>query len=257
MPLAPTTRRLTATELLACDLVYGNAAKVYDLALVMETADAGGALSVIDLGCGTAETIAPILKTFPQIHYVGIEPSERSATQARDILRDRNATIFHQTAYSLPPGLNGQFDFALSFSVLEHVYDRDRYLQTAHDALRLGGRLLINYDNGHFFDGSPKEVLKALMGRAFAAAGKEGWYQRRVMAAALSRSLRSANLRILETKFFNVASLKTLSNLVPAPRRHDYQAAWLESELVLNDVVDYTDALAHVLSTVNLIVEAT
>ena len=54
--------------------------------------------------------------------------------------------------------------FLVSFSVLEHVVDRRRYLQAARANLAPGGRAYLNYDSGHFtVDADPAERAKAVL----------------------------------------------------------------------------------------------
>src|SRR5207244_971088 len=121
---------LTQAQSRACGLVYGNTAKIYDLAMLIDMAKERWPLRVIDLGCGTAATIEPVLRELTGVEFVGIEPDRRASKAAADRLHGLNAVILHQSAYSLPEELVGHFDVALSFSTLEHVYRPQQYVRT-------------------------------------------------------------------------------------------------------------------------------
>lgn len=244
---------LTQAQVRACGLVYGNTAKIYDLALLMEASEQRRPFRVIDLGCGTAATVEPVLRDINDVEFVGIEPDLRASSAATECLRGLNATILHRSAYSLPDELIGQFDVALSFSTLEHVYRREQYLRTAASALRDGGLLLMNYDHGHFVVGSRSDTVKNLIGPVLARLGNESKYQRFVTRSAVSSWSADAGLSLREQKFFNLRSLKELSHRVPEDQRMSYQKEWLASELRLNSLLTYHDELASELLTVNLV----
>ena len=50
-------------------------------------------------------------------------------------------------------------------SVLEHVYDRKKFIKDCYEYTNSNGYVLINFDNGHFFD--PKQWKRNILGKFF------------------------------------------------------------------------------------------
>jgi len=140
-------------------LTVGNSAKLYCLNWVEQYAmEKGGEVNILDLGCGTSLNFVNLLKSYPWIEYVGIEPSKEYCLRARHYLSGLNATIINSYGYHVYDKLEEKFDIVVSFSVLEHVYRRLDYLRSAKECLTDDGYFLINYDAGHFLYG--RERLK-------------------------------------------------------------------------------------------------
>src|SRR4051812_20852676 len=104
-------------------LTTGNTAKLYCLDLLHREIAArdGDRYRIVDLGCGTGETSLALLREFPQVEYVGVEPSAAACAVAEQKLRGLRATIVHALAYDIDVE---PADAVVSFSVLEHVYRR-------------------------------------------------------------------------------------------------------------------------------------
>jgi SAM-dependent methyltransferase len=212
-------------------LTYGNAAKLYCLELLDEAASrAAGRLRIVDLGCGDARNFVELIRRRPQIEYVGIEPSPAQAEAARRALPA--AEIVSAPAYDVrrEPG-----DAAISFSVLEHVVDRRRYLETLRAHVAPGGRGYLNYDVGHFtVDLTPAESARAAIGRALARLGNEQHYRRPVSEDELSALLDAVGFRIVDDKGFNT-DLKLSYRQVANEHRDRFMREWLACELALNE----------------------
>jgi SAM-dependent methyltransferase len=239
--------------------ILGNAAKRYCLEWVQRYAQRHPeALTLLDLGCGNAHYAVHLLQACPNIHFVGIEPDAAECRRAEENLKGLHATIVHGYAYDpirsrLP---YPAFDLMLSFSVLEHVYERAAYLQLIHDCLKPEGSALINYDSGHFFSTYWKERVKNLVGPLLARAGNQGYYQAFVHEADFQGWAREAGLVVRDAKMFNMASLKGAYKSVPETLREDYLQRWLSLELWLNEnSTPYTDASAASWHTRNFILQ--
>ncbi len=240
--------------------MLGNSAKVYCLQWIARYAQENAhPLTLLDLGCGAAQMFVELLKTYPHIHFVGVEPSAKACEMARDNLRGLNATIIQGYAYDpirakLP---HPAYDFVTSFSVLEHVYERPAYLKLVHDCLKPQGYCLMNYDSGHFYSTYWKEHAKTLIGGWLARFGNQGYYQAFVHDAHFKQWAKEANLTILEGKMFNTV-LKGIYKGVPAQHRQEYIQRWLELEDWLNTVgIAYQDSDAKTWHTRNFILQPT
>jgi SAM-dependent methyltransferase len=214
-------------------------------------AAAEGDFRIVDLGCGSGTNFVELLRRRPAVAYVGVEPLRSAAEQARHLLPD--AEIINAPAYDIrvEPA-----DAVVSFSVLEHVVDRPRYMEAVRANLRPQGRAYLNYDSGHFVaDADLRERTKAVASRVLARLGSESRYRRRVSAGELNLLVERARLRIMDDKVFNT-DLKRLLPLVAADRRDDFMERWLAFELGLNELgLDYRDELDTVFRTRNLVLE--
>ena len=236
-------------------LAYGNAAKLYCLTRIAELAAARETLAVVDLGCGAGTNFVALLRRWPNVRYMGVDPDLEACTRARENLAGLEATIIHAPAYGLELG---PADVVASFSVLEHVYHRSAYLECAAASLVSDGVAFVNYDAGHFVAGSSRDRVKTLVGGVLARAGRERWYQSFVAEEQFRRLVARAELRIVEAKFFNTATLKELYGKLPPESRDRFMQEWLEFELGLNDLgLAYEDALAPLLRTRNFVLART
>jgi SAM-dependent methyltransferase len=236
-------------------LTEGNAAKVYCINLIDDMAAAGKVSSILDLGCGDARNFPPLLRKHAHLRYVGVEPSQRACAEASRALSGLPAEIVNDLAYDVR---RGPFDVVVSFSVLEHVYRRRRYLEAVKENLGRDGLVLINYDAGHFVSvdhaGRHRvELWKSRLGKLLARFGHEGHYQAFVREADFRSLVEDVGLRIVEEKAFNT-DLKRVHRVVPSARRSDFTERWLAFELYLNTLgIEYHDGLASVFRTRNFV----
>jgi SAM-dependent methyltransferase len=237
-------------------LTTGNAAKLYCLNWIDAYIQQHGAnLSILDLGCGTARNFIPLLQRHPGIRYVGVEPSAPASEQARRNLNGMNGTIHTIDGYDVHTRLSKSFDLVVSFSVLEHVYQRERYLRAANDCLKPDGYFLINYDAGHFRFSTRRDRAKNLVGPLLARFGVERYYQSFVEEREFQSIVQALGFKIVDEKFFN-SGLKGIHKLIPAEHDADYMQKWLDFELWLNGLgIAYNDSKARSFVTRNFILQ--
>jgi len=237
----------------------GNSAKLYCLNLIEKMViRQGGSLTLLDLGCGVAANFPKLMEKYPNLQYVGVDPSSSDCEAARKNLSSFNATIINTPAYGLELE---PVDVVISFSVLEHVYRRMDYLQTVKRNMKAGGLFLINYDSGHFIYPAPASILsigsdrwKNRFGHLMARLGKEQYFQAFVREEEFQALLDKTGLMVLESKFFNT-DLKSIYKLVPSHNIEEYMNRWLDFELYLNNMsVRYDDSMAKWFRTRNFVV---
>jgi hypothetical protein len=181
--------------------------------------------------------------------YVGVEPSRRSAEDARRRLP--GSEIINAPAYDVR---REPAHAVVSFSVLEHVVDRPRYMGAVRANLRDDGLAYVNYDSGHFVaDADLAERAKGLASRLLAHFGSESRYRKRVSASELDGLVEGGGLYVVDDKVFNT-DLKRLFPLVDGDRREAFMERWLSFELELNELgLPYRDELDSVFRTRNLV----
>ncbi|MFH1170776.1 MAG: methyltransferase domain-containing protein [Candidatus Vogelbacteria bacterium] len=123
---------------------------------------------ILDLGSGRSENFVELLKKFPNLHYVGIEPNKSDADIARRVLAEfNNAKIINDLAYKLPIE-ERDFDICISLSTLEHVKDLKTFLKTSVESVKSGGVIIHRYDLGHALHPSSfKERFQVFVGNNF------------------------------------------------------------------------------------------
>jgi 2-polyprenyl-3-methyl-5-hydroxy-6-metoxy-1,4-benzoquinol methylase len=237
-------------------LTAGNSAKLYCLNWIENYINQhGAAVRILDLGSGTSGNFVTLLKRYPQVQYVGIEPSAEACAIARKQLPEEQATILNDYAYDMFGRLvHEPFDIIVSFSVLEHVVQRLRYLTSAAACMGKDSHFLINYDAGHFvYPKHLKERAKNILGPILARFGIERYYQRFVKEADFHKLVAQAGMVISEAKSFNT-HCKGIHKGVPAAHQDEHMCRWLEYELWLNEVgVPYHNGDAKTWVTRNFI----
>lgn len=237
-------------------LTIGNSAKLYALRWIERLiAERAAPIRILDLGCGRALNFVELLRRHPETRYVGIEPLADEVRHARENLRGFDAEVLQGDAYDAHERLTERFDVVVSFSVLEHVYRREAYLRAARKCLDEDGRLLINYDAGHFRLPSRRDRAKNLVGPLLARAGREHHYQRFVSEQEFADLARRAGLRVLESRAFNT-HLKGVYRVVPEQARAEFMERWLDLELWLNEVIPpYEDRHSEFFYTRSFVLE--
>ncbi len=237
-------------------LIIGNAAKMYCLNRIAGQLEAHSEeLSILDLGCGTGHAFVQLLRQYSNARYVGIEPMSDVCIVARENLQGLNATIINSYAYDALDKLGGeQFDIIISFSVMEHVYRRQKYLNCVAACLKDDGEALVNYDAGHFIvPAGWKDRAKTVIGPMLALIGIERYYQRFVREDDFRAMVNNANLEIVEAKMLNTP-LKGVRKRIPAEHVVEYSRRWLDMELWLNELgIEYDDTQAKSWLTRNFV----
>jgi SAM-dependent methyltransferase len=192
---------------------HGNSAKTRIINEILhETGSAPDKkVLIFDYGCGTGGDWPAILSDYPQLTLVAYDPSEQSIRTARERLKDRSAELF--TGKNLQQ-LNFKADYIVSFSVLEHVYDRRTYLETAKSLLADDGTFYLNYDDGHFRNFLdlnaprlwPDEIgvwLHNLLAEPLARLGRVTHFQARVNRRDIDELIAILGFRVIEIFYSN------------------------------------------------------
>ena len=105
----------------------------------------GGALRVLDAGCGTGNTAVALARRFSSVEFLGIDQSEASLEKARSAaasfgmknLRFRNWDLMK------PLAVEKKFDVVLCLGVLHHTANMKRGLNNLRGVMRKDGELFL------------------------------------------------------------------------------------------------------------------
>jgi len=109
--------------------------------------------SVLDAGCGVGYGSGEFTAGLPAL-YVGVDRSLDAIRLAQRRYAGPLRLFLGADLVALPFA-DGQFDIVLSFEVLEHIREVDRYLAQLRRVLRPGGTCVISTPNKRWFSGDP------------------------------------------------------------------------------------------------------
>ena len=223
----------------------GNAAKAKVIRNILDDprVQTGQDVLIFDYGCGEGGDWKAIMQEFPNLSVIGYDPSRKSVDIAREKLKGERAEFL--TDNELKHRIF-KADFIVSFSVLEHVYDRRRYLQIAKDHLANNGVFYLNYDDGHFRTmldlTAPRSWLTELRvwlhNLLAAVLARLGWvsqYQERVNRGDIDALIAQLGFQATDVFYSNLGSLKGLHKLISPEKREDFTRMWIAVEDALNE----------------------
>lgn len=218
----------------------GNAAKSRVMAEVL--ADGRSSCRVFDYGAGRGGDWPEILAAHPAIDLVCYEPDPESDRDLRAKLAGTRARVLSEAEFQ---SASIEADYIVSFSVLEHVFDKPAYMRHAKRHLAPTGVFHLNYDDGHFRTSLDLDELRGWRtGLAVTAQNRLAWlwprlnrvdrYQARVPAAEIMRLVGEAGFSIASDRYDNLGSFKSLAKTVPAGQAQEFMRFWLATEDELN-----------------------
>lgn len=214
------------------DVLTGNAAKYYVQKKVAALVEARGGTTVVDMGCGDARKWDWLYESplCEKVKFVGFDLDQSAiGVAARSKPRWR---FFAEPAYRMRDRVRAA-DILVSFSTLEHVYRRQRFLESARSLMHNESVFFLNYDNGHFFGWA--DWKRNIFGPILAALGFERYYQSFVWQEEIERLLQRVQLRIVEELNFHQATSKAFHRALSAPAtQREYMDLWLDYELAVN-----------------------
>jgi len=221
----------------------GNSAKTKILRHLLASLAADRQVLVFDYGCGGGGDWPAVLRDFPQLKLIGYEPHDKSFARAKKSLQGLNAELY--TGKDLD-NLDLKADFIVSFSVLEHVYDRRFYFQTARRLLADNGLFYLNYDDGHFRNfldlnrpgvwfSQLKEWIHNLVAEPLSWIGIISRYQRRVSSRDVENLVRETGFTVERSEYSNLVSFKQLQKTLPEELHQNFSELWLDVEDTLNN----------------------
>lgn len=94
--------------------------------------------AILDIGCGTGETLSFIKTVFPKAKLYGVDASSQAAKYTKN--RGHSAKVADALHLPFP---DGKFDAVLLLDVIEHVKNDIAVIKEAKRVLKLGGVIVI------------------------------------------------------------------------------------------------------------------
>jgi ubiquinone/menaquinone biosynthesis C-methylase UbiE len=139
---------------------------------------------ILDIGCGTGETLTFLEQTFPGSSVYGVDNYQLAVNFTK---KRGHKKIYKASAYKLP-FRNNSFDIVLFLDVLEHLKDDWGAIKEAKRVLKPGGKIIIT---------SP--ALSFIWSNHDTAQG----HQRRYTRHQISQLAAENNLKITFISYFN------------------------------------------------------
>jgi ubiquinone/menaquinone biosynthesis C-methylase UbiE len=96
---------------------------------------------VLDVGCGTGRLLAKIYKEYPRSRLVGIEPSNKALSLARQMAAGKPITLMNMSAEAMK--FADEFEIVFLCESLYTMKDKKRILSNCWRALRKNGTIAI------------------------------------------------------------------------------------------------------------------
>jgi len=219
----------------------GNAVKTKVIREIVHGALKKPSVVIFDYGCGEAGHWRVVLDSFPNFYLIAYDLDPRARHVARKHLAGLKAEVLDDVEH-----IRFQADYIVSFSVLEHVYDRKQYLTVAKEALAPEGLFYLNYDDGHFricldmsdhlsWTANLRTWLHNILAPLLAKAGYKTKFQARVNKLELHRLLKLVGFEVQEEFYGNIACLKGLCKYIPQNKIEDFMNMWVCLEERLNE----------------------
>jgi ubiquinone/menaquinone biosynthesis C-methylase UbiE len=94
---------------------------------------------ILDIGCGTGETLSYLKRNYPKCSLYGIDSSAKAVRYSKK----RGHRNIKQALANKLPFRDSFFDIVLFLDVLEHIKDHQKAIDEAKRVLRKGGKIII------------------------------------------------------------------------------------------------------------------
>lgn len=164
---------------------------------------------ILDVGCGTGETLSFLGKLFPKAKLYGIDSSQKAINFSKS---RGHKEIIKANAIKLPFKDNF-FDAVLILDVLEHIKDDQRAINEAKKVLKKDGKIIIT-SPGLSFIWSPHDEMQG--------------HQRRYTRREMRKLAKEAGMEVSFISYFNffLSPLIVTIRLLSRIKRFSYLASY-------------------------------
>ena len=126
-----------------------------------------GPLKILEQGCGNGRFASTVAVEFPDCQIDGIDMSQAGIDHARRVNPPPNTNFWVADGYDV--GRNDSYDIVYHVNVLEHVPEKEPYLEESLRLLKQDGVLIVAFPSEEYwrFWGFPKFLACLLLRRPF------------------------------------------------------------------------------------------
>lgn len=208
--------------------IKNNTAKQF----VFDFIDSTSRKNILDFACGTCSPWVEYLRKNTDVIYHGIDYNAASIARAHELFPEKKNTILLQDWQEKFDLATKKFDIVSTFSSLEHVVDRKKFITNMISYLQDDGFLILNYDSGHFRTGKIKDLILNTLSVVLSFFKIEKYYTKYVQEDEILSILQECWIKILDKKYFNLPLLKDIHKKIDT---EILLTKWYEYEKDLND----------------------
>ncbi len=147
---------------------------------------------VLEIGCGNSVWL-PYLHQYFGLEVNGLDYSEQACKRSKEILARHNikGEIYNADFFNPPANLLGQYDFVVSFGVIEHFNNTAEALEACSKFLKPGGKIITSIPNMAGFTGIYQKWMNQKIFDLHVPIDKK----------MLANSLKLAGLKNIEVKY--------------------------------------------------------
>lgn len=221
-------------------LLEGNLAKQRVQRRLVELLSERPDARILDLGCVGPQPLAMwryVAREHgsnPRLTGVDVAGIDRAIASAK-AMQWSGARFVTASAYELTRRLPGEsFDIVVSTQVLEHIRHIDRYFAQLAGILAPGGVALLTMDSGHHR--RPISTVRRVGKWLAVRAGLERYHEKGVRDDEVAAAAARVDLRVVETRHYNINPLKWVHNHgIAAARKDEFAETWYRLEEIVND----------------------
>ncbi len=193
-----------------------------------------GPVQLLDVGCGDAAWLVPLLENVENVVYHGVEPQKRLTQQAQANLPRFAGNIRVAGGEDIKSEFGKRFDIVISRAALEHVYRRTAFLDQMCEAVAPGGSLLFTIGTNHFKQDLRTDI-RNVCSQILARVGLQRYYTSPVDDNVVLAALERNGLHLEARGHYSLTDLKMAHKLIDDPTAsRDILIRWLMLEEQLN-----------------------
>lgn len=202
---------------------------------IFDFIDSTGFQNILDFACWTCSPWVDYLNKNKNINYYWIDYNANSINKAHQLLPERKDNIILQDGQKNFDIWISKFDIVNTFSSLEHVVDKDLFIENMIWYIKDDWLLILNYDSGHFRTWKIKDKILNPISVLLSFFWIQKYYTKYVNENEVLSILKKYKITIIEKKYFNISALKWIHKNISDEKILE---SWYNYELELNEYSD-------------------
>lgn len=223
-----------------------NTAKEYVLRDIASLLEKNRHISILDFACGDCSIWETFLEKHPQVEFYALDFNKKAIEKAQECFPQFKHNIYCLDGQKNVP-IEKKFDVITTFSSLEHVRNKEKFITNMNYFLKKEGILYLNYDSGHFHLGLYVSILNVLSQIIAYLKITEKYFTKKVFLREILSITKNLNLKMVDIKFFNLLKLKDIHKNLS---EENLLEKWYNYEVSINNSRNKRQLRKEFLSTV-------